>query len=106
MPFAELKDHLFALPAHPDWIPYRTSYYKESWGFCISQRQLSALKDAEYEVCIDSTLEDGHLTYGEFFLPGGIRGELLFSCPAVHPSFCIDNLYGIALPAFFARVLA
>jgi aminopeptidase-like protein len=106
MPFAELKDHLFTLPAHPDWIPYRTSYYKESWGFCISQRQLSALKDAEYEVCIDSTLEDGHLTYGEYFLPGEIRGEVLISCHACHPSLCNDNLSGIALAASLARVLA
>src|SRR6266571_338244 len=103
MPFAELKDHLFALPAHPDWIPYRTSYYKESWGFCISQRQLSTLKDAEYEVCIDSTLEDGHLTYGEYFLPGEIRDEVLISCHTCHPSLCNDNLSGIALAASLAR---
>jgi len=106
MPFAELKDHLFALPAHPDWIPYRTSYYKESWGFCISQRQLSTLKDAEYEVCIDSTLEDGHLTYGEYFLPGEIRDEVLISCHTCHPSLCNDNLSGIALAASLARALA
>jgi aminopeptidase-like protein len=68
MPLAALKEHLFSLPAHPDWIPYRTSYYKENWGFCLSERHLAQLKDEEYEVCIDSTLEDGHLSYGEFFL--------------------------------------
>src|SRR5467141_2541523 len=94
---AELKEHLHTLPAHPDWIPYRTSYYKESWGFCLSEKQLSGMKDEEYEVCIDSSLEDGHLTYGEYFLPGQMRDEVLISCHACHPSLCNDNLSGIAL---------
>ena len=70
MPLSELKPHLFTLPEHPDWIPYRTSYYQENWGFCLSHNQMLALKDGKYEVCIDSTLEDGHLTYGECYLPG------------------------------------
>jgi aminopeptidase-like protein len=105
MALAELKEHLFTLPAHPDWIPYRTSYYKESWGFCLTENQLAALKDEEYEVSIDSTLEDGHLTYGEYFLPGEMRDEVLISCHACHPSLCNDNLSGIALAASIARLL-
>ena len=105
MSLAELKDHVFTLPTQPDWIPYRTSYYKESWGFCLSQRQLAALKEDEYEVCIDSTLNNGHLTYGECFLPGETQDELLISCHACHPSLCNDNLSGIALAASLARHL-
>jgi len=105
MRLAELKEHLFTLPAHPDWIPYRTSYYKESWGFCLSEKQLAGMKDEEYEVCIESTLEDGHLTYGEYFLPGETRDEMLISCHACHPSLCNDNLSGIALAVSIARVL-
>src|SRR5713226_2699589 len=66
----ELKEHLFTLPERPDWIPYRTSYYRENWGFCLSHRQSLELTDDEYEVCIDSSLESGHLTYGEYYLPG------------------------------------
>ncbi len=66
----ELKNHLFTLPEYPDWVPYRTSYYKETWGFCLSHHQYLALTDTEYEVCIDSSLEPGHLTYGEYYLPG------------------------------------
>ena len=69
-PLSALKPHLFTMPDKPDWIPYRTSYYKEDWGFCLSHNQMLALEDGEYEVCIDSTLEEGHLTYGEYFLPG------------------------------------
>ena len=83
---SELKPHLFTIPEHPDWIPYRTSYYKENWGFCLSHNQMLALEDGDYEVCIDSTLEDGHLTYGECYLPGRSNDEILISCHACHPS--------------------
>lgn len=105
MTLKELKPHLFSLPEHPDWIPYRTSYYKENWGFCISHNQLSALKDEEYEVCIDSTLKEGHLTYGEYFLGGECTDEILISCHVCHPSLCNDNLSGIALATYLANDL-
>ena len=75
----ELKQHLFTLPEHPDWIPYRTSYYEENWGFCISHNQLQSLPEGEYEVFIDASLEPGHLTYGELFIQGETNEEVLFS---------------------------
>ena len=102
---AELKPHLFSLPEHPDWIPYRTSYYAERWGFCLSHRQLLALPDEVYEICIDSTLQDGHLTYGEFLLRGQSSDEVLISCHACHPSLANDNLSGLALAMFLAQRL-
>lgn len=102
----ELKKHLFTLPEHPDWIPYRTSYYKESWGFCLSHNQLLELEDEEYEVCIDSSLENGYLTYGEYYLKGDKPDEVLISCHACHPSLCNDNLSGIALSTFLAKYLS
>jgi aminopeptidase-like protein len=105
MRLGELNEHLFTLPKHPDWIPYRTSYYKETWGFCLSEKQLAGMHDEEYEVCIDSTLEDGHLTYGEYFLPGETRDEVLISCHACHPSLCNDNLSGISLAVSLAQRL-
>jgi len=105
MPLAELKPHLYSLPQHPDWIPYRTSYYAERWGFCVSHKQLLALQDEEYEVCIDSTLEKGHLAYGELYLRGQSADEILFSCHICHPSLANDNLSGIALTTFLARHL-
>jgi aminopeptidase-like protein len=106
MPLTELREHLHTLPDRPDWIPYRTSYYKESWGFCLSQRQLDGLPDGEYEVVIDSTLEDGHLTYGEYLLPGETQDEILISCHSCHPSLCNDNLSGMAMAVTLARELA
>lgn len=106
MPLAELQPHLSTLPEHPDWIPYRTSYYKEQWGFCLTHNQLSALKDGEYEVCIDSTLQDGHLTYGECFLPGKSEEEVLISTHACHPSLANDNLSGLTVATHLAQSLA
>ena len=102
----ELKKYIITLPAHPDWIPYRTSYYKETWGFCLSHNQFLSLKEEEYEVFIDSSLEDGHLTYGEYYLKGESPDEILISCHACHPSLCNDNLSGVALATFLAKYLS
>ncbi|HXU63593.1 MAG TPA: DUF4910 domain-containing protein [Polyangia bacterium] len=103
---AELRPHLHAIPDHPDWIPYRTSYYAESWGFCLTQRQLDAMGDGPYDVVIDSTLAPGHLTYGELVLPGEIEDEILISTHVCHPSLADDNLSGIAISTLLARALA
>jgi aminopeptidase-like protein len=103
MPLKELKEYLFTLPEYPDWIPYQNSYYKESWGFCLSHRQLMELKDNVYEVCIDSSLEDGSLTYGECYIAGEREDEVLVSCNVCHPSLCNDNLSGTAIAVFLAR---
>lgn len=102
----ELKAHAFTMPDKPDWIPYRTSYYKENWGFCLSHNQLSALSEGEYEVFIDASLEDGHLTYGEYFLKGKTDDEVLISTHVCHPSLANDNLSGIALAVFLSKHLS
>jgi aminopeptidase-like protein len=65
-----------------------------------------ALEDSEYEVCIDSTLEDGHLTYGECYLPGRSTDEVLISCHACHPSLANDNVSGLTVATFLAKFLA
>lgn len=90
----ELLNHVYTQPEQPEWIPYVTSYYKERWGFCMSERQKQALTDAEYEVCIDSTLEDGYLTYGELILPGETDEEIFFSTYLCHPSMANNELSG------------
>jgi aminopeptidase-like protein len=105
MSLAELKLHLFSDPDRPDWIPYRTSYYKPTWGFCVSHNQLLALPDDDYEVCIDSSLEPGHLTYGDLRLLGRSTDEVLISCHVCHPSLCNDNLAGIAVATALAQHL-
>lgn len=106
MSLEELRPHLFTLPDHPDWIPYRTSYYKESWGFCLSHRRFLHLGEGEYEVCIDASLKDGHLTYGEYYVAGETIDEVLVSAHACHPSLANEALSGIAIAAFLARHLS
>jgi aminopeptidase-like protein len=106
MALAELKHHLHALPEHPDWIPYRTSYYNESWGFCLTQRELDSLKEEEYEVMIASSLQDGALTYGECLIPGATDEEILLYTHTCHPSLCNDNLSGIAVATYLAKIIA
>ena len=101
----ELKDHLYTLPDHPDWIPYLTSYYKENWGFCLSDNQLKELKEETYEVLIDSTLKDGSLTYGEVLLKGECEEQIIISCYICHPSLCNDNLSGPVLVVFLVKYL-
>ncbi len=105
MTLDELRPHLYTLPDHPDWIPYRTSYYQERWGFCMRQRDLDELPEGEYEVRVDSTLEPGHLTYGEYLLPGRTRGEVLLSSHVCHPSLANDNLSGVVIALFLAQML-
>lgn len=105
MRFEELRPHLFTLPNHPEWIPYRTSYYKENWGFCLSHAQLQQMREEEYEVCINSRLAPGSLSYGECLLPGETDEEVLISAHVCHPSLCNDNLSGIVVATMLAESL-
>jgi len=106
MEFSELRKHIFTLPDRPEWIPYRTSYFKDSWGFCMSHNQLLSMKDGKYEVLIDSSLTQGYLTYGELLIKGKTSKEVLISTHLCHPSLCNDNLSGIALAWQLARTLS
>ena len=94
---ADLRPHLYTLPEHPDWVPYRTGYFSDDWGFCLSQNVLDGMADGEYEVVIDATLEPGHLSYAELVVPGRSEQEVLLSAHTCHPSLANDNLSGIAL---------
>ena len=102
----ELKAHLFTVPDHPDLIPYRTSYYNENWGFCLSHSQYETLVEGTYEVRIDSSLKDGHLTYGECTIKGKSSDEILISTHICHPSLCNDNLSGIVIATMLAKSVA
>jgi aminopeptidase-like protein len=105
LPLEELRPRLFTLPDEPDLVPYRTSYYERTWGFCLSHRQLLELPPGDYEVVIDSTLEPGHLSYAELAIEGEGEGEVLVSTYVCHPSLANDNLSGIAVATMLAREL-
>jgi aminopeptidase-like protein len=102
----ELRPHLHSLPDHPSWVPYRTSYYAEDWGFCLADDVLRTLPAGDYEAVIESTLEAGSLSYGECVLPGSSSDEILVSSHICHPSLANDNLSGVAVATFLARALA
>ena len=106
MTLAELKPHLHTMPDKPDWIPYRTSYYNDDWGFCLAHNDYVKLSNDEYEVFIDSDLSDGSLTYAECVIPGATDNEVLFFTHTCHPSLCNDNLSGIALCTHLALALS
>lgn len=106
LPLTELKRHLHSLPDRPAWTPYRTSYWQETWGFCLPHHRLLELQEGEYEVVIESSLEPGHLTYGELELPGDTADEVLISTHVCHPSLANDNLSGIVVATFLAKRLA
>ena len=101
----ELQGHLHSLPEQPSLIPYRTSYYKEDWGFCIRHDRRAQLRPGDYDVLIDTSLRPGSLTYGEAVIPGGSTDEVLISAHCCHPSLANDNLSGMVLAATLARLL-
>ena len=105
MSLEELQPHLHSLPEQPDWIPYRTTYYREHWGFCLRHRDRERLGPGPYEVVIDADLKPGHLTYAECVVPGSTSDEAIVYTHTCHPSLANDNLTGIALAAALAREL-
>jgi aminopeptidase-like protein len=102
----ELRRHVFTDPRDPDLVPYRTSYWDERWGFCMSRRQLESLPDGEYHVVVDSTLADGSLTFGEARVNGTTDSEFLLSTYVCHPALANDNLSGVVLLWAVARMLS
>ncbi|MDP3934682.1 MAG: DUF4910 domain-containing protein, partial [Candidatus Giovannonibacteria bacterium] len=103
LPLSKLQEHLHSLPEQPDAIPYVNSYYQENWGFCIEHSKRARLKDGNYHIFIDSELKNGHLTYGEYIIPGQTNKEVFLSTYICHPSMVNDNLSGPAITTFLAR---
>lgn len=101
----ELEPHLHSLPERPDWIPYRTSYYRERWGFCMSHRDRERLGEGPFDVVINSTLAPGHLTYAECVVPGSASGEAIVYTHTCHPSLANDNLSGMVAATILADAM-
>jgi aminopeptidase-like protein len=105
MPLDELKEHLHTLPNQPTLIPYKTSYYMDQWGLCMSHERFLELEEGDYEVVIDTEKRPGFLTYGEYVHRGATDEEVLLSAHICHPSLANDNCSGLALLALLAREL-
>jgi aminopeptidase-like protein len=102
----ELSARLHVLPEHPDWIPYRTSYFRRSWGFCMRARDRAALRAGRYRIEVKSSLAPGSLTYGELVIAGRMRDEVLFFTHVCHPSLANDNTSGMAVTTSLAEWIA
>jgi aminopeptidase-like protein len=100
-----LLPHLHSLPEQPDWIPYRTRYYRRDWGFCLRHRDLATLAAGEYAVLIRGRLAPGSLSYAECELPGRSPDEVLFFTHACHPQMANDNASGLAVATRLAQWL-
>jgi aminopeptidase-like protein len=105
VPLDELRSHVFTHSDDPDLVPYRTSYWAEQWGVCMSRRQLESLEEGDYHVVIETSLENGSLTSGEVTIPGATKAEFLLSTYVCHPALANDNLSGIVVLWAIARVL-
>jgi aminopeptidase-like protein len=105
--YKELLPHLFYIEELPDAIPYITTYYKETWGFCLSYTEFLVLpKEGQYKIVIDSSLKAGSLSYGECVLPGHSEKEVLFSTYLCHPSMANNELSGPLVQAFLYQKIA
>jgi aminopeptidase-like protein len=106
MSFDDLLPHLHVVEGQQEAIPYITSYYKKTWGFCLSKKELETLpREGQYEVFIDSTLEPGSMSYGECILKGESEKEILFSTYLCHPSMANNELSGPLAAAFVYKAL-
>ena len=102
----ELLPHLHTLPEQPTSIPYRTTYYADQWGFCLSQQTLDTMGPGPFTVRIDAERKPGVLNYGELFIPGKSTREILVSTHICHPQLANDNLSGMVLAAALAGWLS
>ena len=103
--FKDLQKHLHTIPSMPTAIPYITSYYSENWGFCLPHSLMETMRDEEYDIHIDSSLEHGHLTYSELVIPGRIEKEIFISTYICHPSMANNEISGPVLATFLAKYI-
>ncbi len=102
---SELLENVYTFPKQPDLVPYITSYYKERFGFCMSENLKNSLQEDEYEIFIDSELKKGSLTYGEIIIPGKSKKEVFLSTYICHPQMANNEISGPCVAINLAKWL-
>jgi aminopeptidase-like protein len=102
---SELDPHLYSIPEQPNAIPYITSYYKENFGFCVTQTQRDSLGEGPFHIFIDAQHFDGTLSYAELLIPGDTEKEIFFSTYVCHPSMANNELSGPAVAMALAKYI-
>lgn len=100
-----LQKHLHSVPDLPEAIPYRTSYYQRTWGFCISHSVRESLKPGKYLVDINAEHFKGSMSIGSLYLPGKTRKEVIFSTYICHPNLANNELSGPGIAVALAKYL-
>ena len=101
----QLNEHLHSDPAVPESIPYVTSYYHRTWGFCMRDDVRAQLPEGDYHATITATLEPGSMSYGELVIPGTSDTEVFLSTYICHPSLANNELSGPVVLTALARWL-
>ena len=94
MDLRDLQERIHTHKYDENLIPYKTSYYKENWGFCISKKEKKNMKQGKYKVIIESELKQGSLDLSHAILKGDTKNEILFSSYVCHPSMANNELSG------------
>ena len=101
-----LKKHLFTLKEQKNAIPYVTSYYNRTWGFCIEYNKYKKLKKGKYKVVIDSSFnKKGNLIYNDTLLKGKSKKQIILSTYLCHPQMANNELSGPLLATYLYQIL-
>lgn len=105
LPLEDLEPHLHSIEKLPEAIPYVTSYYNRTWGFCLSHKQRKTLKEGDYRVLIESSFKDGGVPFAHCTLPGESEKEVLLTSYLCHPSMANNELSGpLTLLGLYQRI--
>ncbi|MDA9060393.1 DUF4910 domain-containing protein [Candidatus Thioglobus sp.] len=97
MSLEDLLPHIHTQPDQPSVIPYVTSYYKNNWGFCMSENDKKKMPDGKYHVVIDAEKAPGILEIADLIIKGKKSEEIFFSTYVCHPSMANNELSGPVL---------
>ena len=99
----ELQKFLHSDHKAPNAIPYVTSYYKKTWGFCLQDNLRKNLKKGNYRVTIKSSLKKGWMDYGEIYIKGKSKKEIFFSSYICHPFMANNEISGPSVLTYLIK---